>query len=75
MTQIDLIGLGAGAQRRCCFASAASGWILGRLLSHLSPQAILIATLGWSHFASLVAGASVTAGLAGVPEFRFQAKL
>src|SRR5437870_8964363 len=67
MTQIVLIGLGAGSAAALLFASVASGSILATFLFYLSPLPILIVTLGWSQLAGLVAAGSATAGLAVIP--------
>jgi hypothetical protein len=69
MLQIVLIGLGAGAAAALLFASIATGSILATLLFYLSPLSILIAGLGWSHWAALVAGVSASAGLGAVLGF------
>jgi hypothetical protein len=61
--QIVLVGLGAGAAAALLFASVASGAIVATLLFYLSPLPILIAALGWSHWAGLVAAASAAVGL------------
>ncbi len=53
MMQIVLIGLGAGAASALLFASVASGSLLSLLLFYLAPLPILIAALGWSHWAGL----------------------
>src|ERR1700687_4010697 len=66
MVQILLIGLGAGATSGLLFASVASGSLLSMLLFFLAPLPILIAALGWSHWAGLVAAvaAATCLGLA-----------
>src|SRR5260370_23095335 len=61
MMQIVLVGLGAGAAAALLFASVVSGSIAAILLFYLAPLPILIAALGWSHMAGLVAAASATA--------------
>ena len=69
MMQIVLVGLGAGAAAALLFASVASGSIVAIFLFYLAPLPILIAALGWSHVAGLIAAASATvvvAALAGV---------
>lgn len=66
MVQILLIGLGAGAATALLFASVASGSPISVLLFYLAPLPILIAALGWSHWAALVAAVVAAAGLAGV---------
>jgi hypothetical protein len=63
MLQIVLVGLGAGAAAALLFASVASGSILATLLFYLAPLPILIAALGWSHLAGLVATFTAAAGL------------
>ncbi len=55
MMQIVLIGLGAGAAGALLFASVASGSPAAVILFYLAPLPILIASLGWSHWAGLVA--------------------
>jgi hypothetical protein len=60
MLQIGLVGLGAGAAAALLFASVASGSVGAVLLFYLAPLPILIAALGWSHIAGLVAAASAT---------------
>ena len=46
MTQIVLIGLGAGATAALLFASVASGALVSILLFYLAPLPILIAAMG-----------------------------
>ncbi|MBV8791114.1 MAG: DUF2232 domain-containing protein [Pseudolabrys sp.] len=64
MIQIALIGLGAGAAAALLFASIASGSLLSVILFYLAPLPIMIAAIGWAHWAGLVAalGAAVTLG-------------
>src|SRR5690606_22202356 len=72
MVQILLIGLGAGVASALLYASLISGSMLALLLVLLSPLPILIAALGWSHWAALVAAVTAYAGLAatsGMPAF------
>ena len=64
MMQILLVGLGAGAAAGLLFASVASGSILSMLLFWIAPLPILIAALGWSHWAGLVAALCGSLGLA-----------
>jgi hypothetical protein len=64
MTHIVLIGLGAGIAAALLFVSVASGSMLSILLFWLAPLPILIAALGWSHWAGLVAAFSAAGGLA-----------
>jgi uncharacterized protein YybS (DUF2232 family) len=66
MVQIGLIGLGAGAAAALLFASVASGVWLSIPLFYLAPLPILIAGLGWSHWAALIAAAAGAVGLAAV---------
>ena len=55
MTQIVLVGLGAGAAAALLFASVSSGALVSILLFYLAPLPILIAALGWSHWSGLIA--------------------
>jgi hypothetical protein len=55
MTQIVLIGFGAGAAAALLFASVTSGAVFSVLLFCLAPLPIMIAALGWSHWAGLIA--------------------
>ena len=66
MMQIVLVGLGAGAAAALLFASVASGSIIATLLFYLAPLPILIAALGWSHRAAVVAVLSAAGGLAAI---------
>lgn len=66
MTQLILIGMGAGAATALLFASVASGSLFSVLLFYLAPLPILIAALGWSHWAALVAAVFASIGLAAV---------
>ena len=66
MVQIFLIGVGAGAAAALLFASVASGSPLAVVLFYLAPLPILIAALGWSHYAALVAALAAAASLAAV---------
>ena len=63
MMQIVLYGIGAGAAAALLFASVASGSAISVLLFYLAPLPILIAALGWSHWAALVAAFAGAAGL------------
>jgi hypothetical protein len=65
MMQIVLIGLGAGAAATLLFASVVSGSFAAIFLFYLAPLPILLAALGWSHWAGLIAAASaaLTIGL------------
>jgi hypothetical protein len=66
MTQMVLVGLGAGAAAALLFASVKSGVLISILLFYLAPLPILIAALGWSHGCGLIAAvtASACVGLA-----------
>ena len=66
MTQIVLIGLGAGAASAMLFASIASGSLLSIFLFYVAPLPILIAALGWSHWAAAIAALSAATSLATV---------
>lgn len=55
MVQIALIGIGAGAAATLLFASVISGSAVAVVLFYLAPLPILIAAIGWSHWAGLVA--------------------
>jgi hypothetical protein len=69
MLQIMMVGLGAGAAAALLFASVVSGSIVAVLLFYLAPLPIMIAALGWSHLAGLIAAAVATvviASLSGV---------
>jgi hypothetical protein len=61
--QILFVGLGAGAAAALLFASVASGSLAATLLFYLAPLPILIAALGWSHWAGLIASLTAAAGL------------
>ena len=58
MMQIILIGLGAGAAATLLFASVVSGSLTAIFLFYLAPLPILIAALGWSQWAGLIAAIS-----------------
>src|SRR5258708_4053724 len=66
MVQVVLIGIGAAAASALLFASVASGAMVSVLLFYLAPLPILIAALGWSHWAALIAAVTASAGLAAV---------
>jgi hypothetical protein len=71
MVQIVLVGLGAGAAAALLFASVVSGSLAAVFLFYLAPLPILIAALGWSHLAGLIAAASATAVSAIIPGVLF----
>jgi hypothetical protein len=58
MMQLGLVGIGAGAAAALLFATATSGSPLSILLFYLAPLPIMIAGLGWSHWAAAVAALS-----------------
>lgn len=64
MIQIGLIGVGAGAAAALLFASVTSGSWLAVALFYLAPMPILIAGLGWSHWAALIAALVAALALA-----------
>jgi hypothetical protein len=66
MMQAALIGVGAGAATALLFASVASGSALSVPLFYLAPLPILIAAMGWSHWAALIAAVVASASLAAV---------
>ena len=66
MTQIVLIGLGAGAASALLFATVATGSWLSVFLFYVSPLPIMIAALGWSHLAGLIAAISAAVVLAAI---------
>jgi len=63
MLQIVAIGLGAGAAAALLFASVVSGSMVAVFLFYLAPLPILIAALGWSHWAGLIAAASAATAI------------
>ncbi|HZP78088.1 MAG TPA: DUF2232 domain-containing protein [Pseudolabrys sp.] len=65
MMQIGLISLGSGAAAALLFATIASGSVLSIILCSLAPMPIIIAALGWTHWAGLIAavGAACALGL------------
>jgi Predicted membrane protein (DUF2232) len=66
MVQIVFIGIAAGAAAALLFASVVSGSLLSVALFYLAPLPLLIAALGWSHVAGLVAALVAAASLAAV---------
>ena len=64
MVQIVFIGISAGAATALLFASVASGSALSLLLFYLAPLPILIAGIGWSHVAGLIAAVTAAGALA-----------
>ena len=66
MIQIAIIGIGAGAAAALLFASVTSGWWLSIPLFYLAPLPIMIAGLGWSHWAAMTAALAGALGLGAV---------
>src|SRR5438105_4642394 len=66
MMQIALIGIAAGLAAALLFASVATGSPLSVVLFYLAPLPLMIAAIGWSHVAGLVAALVAAAGLAAV---------
>ena len=62
MMQIVLIGLGAGAASALLFASITSGSPLSLMLANFAQLPILIAAIGWTHLAGLIARADRVRG-------------
>ena len=54
MMQFGLIGLGSGAAAALLFASLTSGTAFSVPLAYLAPLPLMIAALGWSHWAALI---------------------
>jgi hypothetical protein len=73
MMQRGLIGLGAGAAAALLFASVTSGVWLSIPLFYLAPLPIMIAGLGWSHWAAAAAAliGAVALAVAFGPVFFF----
>ncbi len=69
MMQVALVGVGAGAAAALLFASVTSGVGFSLILFYLAPLPIMIAALGWSHwagFAAAVSGAAMLGGTFGI---------
>ncbi len=70
MVQILIIGIAAGAAAALLFASLISGSSFSLLLVSIAPLPILIAAMGWSHLAGLIAATvgatALAASLSGV---------
>jgi len=64
MMQIVLIGLGAGAASALLFASIASGSPLSFALANFAQLPIMLAAIGWTHVAGLLAALVASLGLA-----------
>lgn len=56
MMQFALVSFGAGAAAALLFATAMSGSWLSIILVNLAPLPLLIAALGWTHWAALIGG-------------------
>jgi len=71
MGQIFLVGVSAGVAAALLFASMASGSLFALLLFYLSALPILIAAMGWTYWAGLIATltATVCLGLVFGPFF------
>jgi hypothetical protein len=65
-TQIALVGIGAGATSALMFASVASSSVLSIALFYVAPLPIMIAALGWSHWAAMIAALGAATTLAAV---------
>ena len=65
MAQLFLIAISAGAASAFLFTSLASGSPVALLLAQLAPLPILIAGIGWSHWAALLAVALAAGALGG----------
>ena len=63
MMHFAIIGIGAGAAAALLFASVTSGALLSIPLFYLAPLPIMIAGLGWSHWAALIAACTGSIGL------------
>jgi len=63
-TQFILVGIAAGAAAALLFASVTSGVLLSIPLFYLAALPIMIAALGWSHWAALIAALSAALVLA-----------
>lgn len=71
MMQIILVGIAAGITAALLFALVTSGSIIGTLLFYLASLPILIAAIGWSHLAGLVAAMLAAIGLGLVIDLYF----
>jgi hypothetical protein len=71
MVQLILIGVGAGAASALLFASIASGTMLSIALFYVAALPILIATIGWSTLAGLIAAVLAAVSLGIIIDWRF----
>src|SRR6187455_1214069 len=69
MVQFVLIGVGAGAAAALLFVSVASGSLISLALFQLAALPILIAAIGWSHWAGLLAALVAGLGIAVTVNF------
>ncbi|MFL6797864.1 MAG: DUF2232 domain-containing protein [Xanthobacteraceae bacterium] len=67
MVQIIIVGIAAGAAAALLFASVISGSFASVFLFYLAPLPVLIAALGWSHLAGLIAAAFASAMAFAMP--------
>ena len=66
MIRLILIGIGAGVATALLVASIISGATISIFLFYLAPLPIMIAALGWSHWAGLIAAIVAASALAAV---------
>jgi hypothetical protein len=66
MIQIAIVGIGVGTAAALLFASVTSGSWLSIPLFYLAPLPIMIAGLGWSHWAAMTAALAGALGLGAV---------
>lgn len=73
MMRFAMIGIGAGTAGALLFASVSSGSWLSIFLFYLAPLPMMIAGIGWSHWAALIGALSGAIALAAVfgPVFFF----
>src|SRR5260370_20341691 len=72
MLQILLVGVAAGLAAALLFASLLSHSLFSLLLFYLAPLPLMIAGLGWSHFAAVISALRCTSRpAAGVWGFLF----
>jgi len=64
MVRVVLIGIAAGIAGALLFASMATGTLLAFVLFYLAPLPLVIASLGWSHVAGLIAAVVASGSLA-----------
>jgi hypothetical protein len=71
MVQFVIIGLSAGAAAALLFASVTSGTLLSVPLFYLAPLPIMIAGLGWGHWAAVAAAMTGAVSLGTIFGFVF----